>query len=620
MSSTAEDEVEDLENACDNAVNEAYLNWPNEAGFENLDEHRGPIILELQGDIPWWVKGSLFRTGPGVNKIEDTTTGTIQLSHWFDGLAQTHRFDIVTDEHDDRKLILYSSRRQCDDFVKHVQSEGLGDMITFGQKSDPCVGMFGKIASSWSAAKPGRATQRLENAAVTVQLGVPGLPSALCDVDRIDAETVWLGTDAGFLREIHRRTLEPIGFAKQERLHPGLKGPLSCAHPQRCPETGDYFNINISGGPRAKYKVFRVSAATGKTEILAQFSFHDLPMAYIHSFYLSEHFVIVRVPSSHISTHGLSILWKKNLLEAMEPFDKSKSCQWFVIDRHHGRGLVAKFETEAAFFFHTVNCFDEPVGRIHGPKVTVTMDTIEYPNMDILHALRYEVLLNRDEKAKAAWGTKEKARAMLPYFVRRKIVIPLPQEHEPSISLTSFARLKYDYLKWKFLSGAEEVARRIRGFSPQKLSWLRIRHQRPLSQNPASLVANPINIPAPHIGELPTINPDYHTKHYRYVYSLAMGCQSTLVDTIIKTDLATREVLRWNNPIGHTPSEAVFVGNPDGSGEEDDGVLLSVVLDGRAGTSYLLCLNAKTMKEMGRADMDFAVGLGFHGVHTKRLS
>ncbi|ROV90520.1 hypothetical protein VMCG_09840 [Cytospora schulzeri] len=544
---TAGDEVDDLGIALKNAVSEAYLNWPNEAGFDHLDEHRGPIELNFQGTIPSWAAGSLFRTGPGLSKIEDTPKGTIQISHWFDGLAHTHRFDIVTDPENNRTKVLYSSRRQSDDFVNYVQQNGFHDMISFGQKSDPCAGLFSKLMTSWSAAKPNRETKKLENVAVTVQLGVPGLQSSSNPEGSHRAKkTVWLGTDAHYLRELDPQTLEPIGFAVQNALHPGLDGPLACAHAQRCPVTGDYFNINIDGGPKPEYKVFRVSATTGETVILANLSFHNLPMAYIHSFYLSEHFVILRVPSSHFSSHGLSMLWKKNLLEAMEPFDNSKRCRWFVVDRHHGRGLVTKFDTEAAFFFHTVNCFEEPVSQIRGPKVILTMDTVEYPTMDILEALKYDVLLNH------------------------------------------------------------------------RLAWLRIIPRRPMTEIPTPIVDKPINIPAPHVGELPTINPAYHTKPYRFVYSLAMGCRSTFVDTIVKTDLVTHEALQWNNPTGHTPGEAIFVGRP-GASEEDDGVLLSVVLDGTCAKSYLLCLDAMTMKEMGRAEMDFAVGFGFHGVHTTEI-
>jgi len=52
---------------------------------------------------------------------------------------------------------------------------------------------------------------------------------------------------------------------------------------------------------------------------------------------------------------------------------------------------------------------------------------------------------------------------------------------------------------------------------------------------------------------------------------------------------------------------------------EDDGVLLSVVLDGPAGKSYLLVLDAQTMTEVGRAQLDGVVGFGFHGTHVSSL-
>jgi torulene dioxygenase len=78
--------------------------------------------------------------------------------------------------------------------------------------------------------------------------------------------------------------------------------------------------------------------------------------------------------------------------------------------------------------------------------------------------------------------------------------------------------------------------------------------------------------------------------------------------------METQEALIWNNPKAHTPGEAIFVPRPGGT-EEDAGVLLSVVLNGSTGTSYLLCLDARTMTEMGRAEVGMAIGFGFHGVH-----
>ncbi|POS71315.1 carotenoid cleavage dioxygenase 1 [Diaporthe helianthi] len=640
-------EQEDLEDAVRSAVNGAYLHWPNEAGFANLDEHRGPIELPVRGRIPAWAAGSIYRTGPGANKVNNTPGGTLQISHWFDGLAHTHRFDIVATNDGVKSKVWYSSRRQADDFVNHVQKNGMRDIVTFGQRADPCIGLFGKVMSSWVVAHTGRETKKAENIGVTVQLDVPGLTCVAkggAVLPRLN--TVWLGTDCHLLRQVDKKSLEPIGIARQDGLHAELDGELSCAHAQRCPTTGDYININIKAGYPATYKVFRVSAATGETEILATISHQKLPTAYIHSFFLSRHFVVLRVPSSHISKHGLSVLWKRNILDALKPFDQSKKNKWFVIDRISGRGVLAEFETEAAFFFHTVNCFDIQYPELG--KWTINCDTIEYPNMNVLKGLYYDVMLNQGGKASTVWGTEEQARGMLPQLKRWKFTLPMthriPPRRRPSQSSTF-----HDWVKTALLKQGEKLAQKVRhrarvvagvfrGLPARALSMLR---QRPISHkvqmegglqergaDPSKSTeggaisdarsTSTIEIPSPHVGELPTINPAYHAKAYRYVYSLAMSGRSTLMDTIVKTNLVSRAVLQWDNPLGHTPGEAIFVRRP-GAVKEDDGVLLSVVLDGFSKKSYLLCLDARTMLEMGRAEMDFAVGFGFHGVHEPDL-
>lgn len=123
------------------------------------------------------------------------------------------------------------------------------------------------------------------------------------------------------------------------------------------------------------------------------------------------------------------------------------------------------------------------------------------------------------------------------------------------------------------------------------------------------------SIPGPHVGELPTINPRCAGKPCRYVYCVGNRGLSTISDSIVKTDLQTREAIFWYGPTGHSPGEPVFVPRPDAI-DEDDGVVLSMVLDGVAQKSYILCLDANTMEEIGRAEAEFAIPMGFHGVHA----
>ena len=63
---------------------------------------------------------------------------------------------------------------------------------------------------------------------------------------------------------------------------------------------------------------------------------------------------------------------------------------------------------------------------------------------------------------------------------------------------------------------------------------------------------------------------------------------------------------------GCYPGEPVFVRRPNSEGE-DDGVVLSVVLDANAGRSFLLVLDAGSFEELARAEAPHHIPFGFHG-------
>ncbi|KAL2756074.1 hypothetical protein ACRALDRAFT_1070782 [Sodiomyces alcalophilus JCM 7366] len=581
---TPSDEAADRDEFVQNMTNGAYKDWPNKAGFEGLTEERGPVQLSVKGNIPAWAAGSLYRTGPGECKVEGTPNGTKYVSHWFDGFAHTHRFDILAPENGTNGpvRVLYSSRRQAQRLVEDIRARGFGNHYSFGQRRDPCVGIFSKIMSVFRKAPP-----NLHNVAVMVHTNMPGFPARNSDGEggadaisgghRSGIHNTWLTTDAAQLVEVDRDSLEPIGMARQTTLHPDLKGPLSSAHAHRDPETGDAYNFNLELGKTSTYRIFRVNAATGTTDILATVSNHARP-SYIHSFFLTANFVVLCVPVSHYFLNGAKMPWDRNVLDSIEEFDETKSCKWLVVDRRGNNGLVAVFETPAAFFFHSVNAFEEATED----GTDVVCDLMEYPNQDIIKSFYYDILLDRDGATGAFWNEKNRIQTAQSRLARYRFRIPSPPPSGTGVE-------------------AEVGGRRNGPITGQgELVW---------------------SIPSPHAGELPVINPAYHCRRHRYVYSVANRGRSTLLDSIVKTDTVTREALIWSGPWGHTPGEPIFVarpGNGDGEGEvaEDDGVILSVVLDGSARQSYLLCLDAKTLLELGRAECSFAIPLGFHGVHA----
>ncbi|HEV2945106.1 MAG TPA: carotenoid oxygenase family protein [Solirubrobacteraceae bacterium] len=111
--------------------------------------------------------------------------------------------------------------------------------------------------------------------------------------------------------------------------------------------------------------------------------------------------------------------------------------------------------------------------------------------------------------------------------------------------------------------------------------------------------------------ELPRINYGRcNERPYRYVWGNSNGSQGW-IEEILKVDTTSGEALSWSQ-LGCYPGEPVFVARPQ-AGDEDDGVLLSVVLDAGAGTSFLLVLDAGDLSELARAQVRHHIPFGFHG-------
>lgn len=142
------------------------------------------------------------------------------------------------------------------------------------------------------------------------------------------------------------------------------------------------------------------------------------------------------------------------------------------------------------------------------------------------------------------------------------------------------------------------------------------RHRIPLADGPVR--SEPLAAPNIELGRI-----DYgrrNTKPYRYVWGVsARGSgpgdrvRPHLGDQLVKIDVADGSTRTWDEDGCH-PGEPVFVREPRGD-EEDGGVCLSVVLDGRSCTSFLLVLDAASFDEVARAEVPQHIPYGFHGSH-----
>jgi hypothetical protein len=107
--------------------------------------------------------------------------------------------------------------------------------------------------------------------------------------------------------------------------------------------------------------------------------------------------------------------------------------------------------------------------------------------------LYYDVSLDRDGEASKFWSNETARDGLITRLARYKIRIPVHLREKKDVTV-----------------------------KPEKL----------------------FSIQGPHCGELSTINPDYTTRSYRYVYSLPNRGLSTVVDTIAKTDTAYFGIVR----------------------------------------------------------------------------
>ena len=371
-----------------------------------MNEQRSPVELRVTGDIPAYAAGTLYRTGPGKNTSDYKDGKKFEVSHWFDGFTQVHRFEIRAPEDSTATTrVFYNSRSSVDTLIERMRQTGDGAPFSFAQKRDPCQSFFKKVMAIFSPATPRDVgAPDIQNIGVSMSVNMPGLPpkpldpKSSSDPKYANIKTLVNKTDANAYQYIDPETLEPIGLATQMTLHPLLKGPMSAAHAKTDPRTGDVYNFNLEFGRKATYRVFRASMSTGRTEILATIT--DAPAAYLHSLFLTRHYVILCVWGSHFSYGGMSILYHRNVVDSIASFDPSKPCLWYVVDRSPAnRGVVAKYTSDPFFSFHTINGYEEPSPSNSDTEVDLVLDASCYDDLSILKRFYYPNLLSSSPAA-----------------------------------------------------------------------------------------------------------------------------------------------------------------------------------------------------------------------------
>ncbi len=114
--------------------------------------------------------------------------------------------------------------------------------------------------------------------------------------------------------------------------------------------------------------------------------------------------------------------------------------------------------------------------------------------------------------------------------------------------------------------------------------------------------------------DMPAINEEYRQRKYCYVYGIVLksdGLNLSNVTLVKKGICNSNQDLAWDQA-NHYPTEPWFIATPGGQGE-DDGIIMSLVLDGERKRSYLGIWDAKTMTLINKSYLPTHIPFTLHG-------
>jgi beta,beta-carotene 9',10'-dioxygenase len=133
--------------------------WNNFNLYASTTDSTKEETIEFEGKIPKWLKGTLYRNGPGANEINNDVKTSIY--HAFDGFAFIQKYNI---DGSSQKLHFRGSfikSRTYTEALKH------GHLITRQFGTDPCKSIFGRFQSLFLGRAP---TTFTDDTGVTVQM------------------------------------------------------------------------------------------------------------------------------------------------------------------------------------------------------------------------------------------------------------------------------------------------------------------------------------------------------------------------------------------------------------------------------------------------------------------
>ncbi|KAK9775669.1 putative Carotenoid oxygenase [Seiridium cardinale] len=534
--------------------------------FRDTPETVDEVICPTAGVWPSWLSGTFMRIGAGKFTIplsDDGSKPNAVLQHFFDGLGILHKFRM------EKSQVHYSSRHTAEGVVRRAKKDGYLSTIMFGLNAntplkdaqDPCSALLGAQQSIFMP--QGHMAPDEMNINVVPRRGMHLPPdtnpkSMGSAAEDPETEELLVHTDFNALQVCDAKTLAPKRLLTYAEIDPELAGFGICAHPPKDRARGQTFNYIIS-----KEGVLSIFALDIKAKPVKVLWKTPLPCApcYVHSLAMTDKYVVFIRNPMHMDVSDTT----KQLFYMLE-YEPESPTQFFVLDKESGKHITT-YNGNGFMFFHSVNAYDYVDAATK--EVNLHVDLCSYEGTYVPYR-EYSLSNIVDPAAPFQDGTLvryELAGVSVqglekPGRVTTKAAIPGIAAELPRIAKHVSMRPNYRYVYFTAGNG---------GASPG-------------TEVPIGRLGNGLKV-----------------------------VQAAFFGSLAKSDWETGNFIRWQPENGEScPCEPVFIGRP-GATEEDDGVVLTIVINKQGTQSILVALDGKTFKEIARADMPQIYGLGPHG-------
>lgn len=331
-------------------------------------EHDKPIDGKVTGDIPSWVKGSLYRNGPGLFEF-----GEDKYNHLFDGMAMFQRFHISN------KKVTYQSRYlQSDTYKKNMAAQRIV-VNEFGtaKTSDPFQNIFQRVLTRF----------------------VPDEKTDNCLVNFFPLQDeLYAITETEFIHRVDPETLESL---EKVDLSKFVAVNMATAHPHLDPD-GTVHNLGLSFKGNPKICMIKIPPKNGPDtgfptgEVVSAIeSDYRVNINYFHSFAMTEnYYVYVLQP---LLINYLTILANRiqgKPFNSAFQFYKNIKTRFQIIEKKTGKTVNSsiRYESNSFMYFHHINAYED--------NGHIIVDLCAFQDARFMEALNMKQLMSEQCEAK----------------------------------------------------------------------------------------------------------------------------------------------------------------------------------------------------------------------------